>query len=171
MSTQVDGRTVSGALAVGLLVLPLLVACGDGSGRGTSPSAEATPSPAATSPDAGEPDAATVLEGYGLALPSDAQDVVVEERPDDESGTERYLVTFTAPADGVGTMCADAGVNGPLPAGSLLPAELTLFEVEQTPEGARVCSGSAEDVSRQVRVLSAGDPADVRVALYTMPGR
>lgn len=158
----------------GLVVAAALAVAGCQADPGSTTPTE-TPEVTATSeapsptPDAADP--AGLLAHYGLELPEGADDVVAEAREDDVM-TDSFLVTFTAPADDVAQMCADAGIGDPLVAAALSETQRTELEVDGPPEGAQLCSASnPDDMAQQIRVLFHGDPATVRVAVFTMPSR
>jgi len=137
-------------------------------GDGTSMTTQSSTPGGTGGPSATDP--AAVLEAYGLALPTAAQDGAVQEKPHDVF-TEQYLVTFTAPAADVESLCADAGLPS-TPAVALRADEVAVFGADAPPSGARICRGSdPSDPTRQRAVLFVGDPAQVWVMTWRMPAR
>lgn len=115
-------------------------------------------------------EAGEILERYGIALPGSASTPEVEPLPENEGREEGYRLTFTLDPSEAEQLCAD--INGPLPAPSLTESEAEVFGLEEPPEGAQLCSGSQPEQGRQqIRVLYAGDPSEVTLALYLMPAR
>lgn len=161
-------------LAVGAALAAVLLAAGCTTAddappsRVTVPSAE--PTPDATSTVSAD-DPAGVLASYGLELPAGAS------APQAQAGTDEvmsdvWLVTFTAPPADVEAMCVDAGIGEPRVSLRLAADELARFGLTEVPADSWICSASRpDDLQQQIRVLFDGDPATVRVALYTMPAR
>lgn len=165
------GRTMWVGLA--MVVALLVTGCGDEE-PAASPTADDTSADATPHATARATEASDALAQYGLVLPSQATETQLTVLPDDEDkGMENvYRVTFTAPADAVAQMCRDVGISDTLPARHLIDADLELYGVDETPDGARVCEASRPDhLRQQLRVLFWGDPASVIAMLYTMPVR
>ena|GEM_PF-2716753 len=153
-------RRLWAGLAVGSAVLATLGCRSTGSEpRPTDPTASGTV-------DAGE-----VLAEYGLVLPATAEQVEATALPDWEDGSsDVYRVTFTAPAEDVGQMCVDAGINGPWIVSGLSDTDIETFGVDVAPEGSRICRGGRPGYyDHAIRVLFWDDPASVLVVLLTMP--
>ncbi|ROR73916.1 hypothetical protein [Bogoriella caseilytica] len=115
-------------------------------------------------------EAEDVLERYGIALPDSASTPQLELLPENAGREEGYRLSFTMGQEEAEQLCT--GINGPGPAASLTESDAEVLGVEEPPEGARLCFGSRPDHGQQqIRVLYAGDPAEVTLALYLMPTR
>lgn len=174
---QRSGRVARPCLLAGVVtsvVALALTACTAGPGESPQPTITSAPTTETPIPDDATVDTSTpaaVLAHYGLDLPADATDVVAEPREDDVM-TDRFLVTFVAPAEQVAQMCRDVGIGDPLVAAALSDTQQSDLEVDGPPQDGRLCSASRpDDMTQQIRVLFEGDPADVRIAVYTMPTR
>ncbi|MBD7918515.1 hypothetical protein H9657_09525 [Cellulomonas sp. Sa3CUA2] len=172
-STTTRGRGTARAVTTGVTLAAVLLAAGCGTGDERTPPAATTTAaaPSADATSAGADDPASVLTSYGLALPAGAADAQAEPRTDDTM-TDAWLVTFSAPADEVEAMCVDAGIGAPRVSLSLTADELAAYGLDAVPQDAWACEASRpSDMRQQIRVLFDGEPATVRVALYTMPER
>ena len=155
-------------------VLSVTVAgCGDGATTRPVPAGSGPDSGSATSGQGPEPaDAEQVLNGAGLGLPTGATDVTVTPAPK-EPFTDRYLVTFTAPASAARELCRTAGLGGMLGMNPPLTVESReLLEMSQAPAGSEGCVGSnPDDLASQRTIVFTGDPAKVWVGVWRMPAR